>query len=251
MTASTLPPNRGGSQPAQKITDEELRLSLAEGLSPVQIATLHGVSRQTVNRRMHALGAASASAVVQPVEAQRHVGSTVDVLEQLALNLKRGNLLQTACHEWLKDPDQAQERYLLGPRGEEVDIVYLVEIPTERGFRTERRKKKFSALAKCLAGEDEDGARFAGVVHGETKHADVRELILRTQAEARLTCQLYSDLIQRLIDFRILDDWRRAVIEEIAKENPEVASRIAQRLERSIVMHAAFAGSIDPTQGRR
>jgi hypothetical protein len=171
-------------------------------------------------------------------------------MEQLRKNLVGANLLMDACDQWLRDADDPT-RYDLGARHDEIEVTYTVEIETQTGFRTEKRKKKLSHLMACLEGYDDDGARFFGWRHGEVKRADPRELILKTQNETRQTAALIINAIQELTNSLIMAEFRRSVIEEVAKESPDCAARIEERLQRTISTHAAFAraGTVPPPGG--
>jgi predicted transcriptional regulator len=209
-------------------------------MKAAEIARKYGVSQSAVSQRLKQLNLSTTAALVAPQESTTHVRRNLDVMEQLARNVVRANLLQDACDEWLRDAEDPT-KYDLGARADEVEVTYEVELQTQSGYRQEKRKKKLSHLMACLEGEDEDGARFCGWKHGEYKRADPRELILKTQQETRQTAALVIDAIQKLTDSRIMEDFRKAVIEEVAKESPDCAARIEERLQRSIVLHAAFA----------
>lgn len=224
-----------------RFTDEQLRADLQAGMRPADIARKYGVTRQAVGLRVKQLDLTTASAAVAPVESERHVAQQIDAMEQLTLNVRRANLLMDACDEWLRDVTDP-EKYDIGPRAGEIDVGYQVEVRTESGYRTVKRKKKLDLLLSDLEGVDDDGARFVRVEKGEYRHADPRELILRTQQETRQTVGLVADLIQKLIDVRTMEAWREAVLEEVAKESPDCARRIAERVRRSIVLYSAFSG---------
>jgi hypothetical protein len=226
----------------RKFTDDDLRRALALGTTPADFARQKGVSRQAVNKRVNQLQLTTVSAVVAPQESQRYVARQIDVMEQLALNVRRANLLMDACDDWLRDAEEP-ERYHIGPRGNEITVHYCVEIDGPKGSRIEKRKAPLDVLLAGL----EELSRFRGeavveIGGAEPRHADPRELILKTQQETRSTCALVMDAIQKLTDARMLEEWRRVAVEEIGKESPDCARRIAQRLQRSIVLHAAFSG---------
>jgi transposase-like protein len=241
--SSTAPSGRRKS-----FTDAQLRNDLAANLKASAIAEKYGVSDRAVYKRISQLQQTTASAVVAPAESQRHVRQQLDVMEQLALNLKRANKLMDACDEWLQDPTN-QDKYDIGPRSEEVEVSYRVEVEAGDKLIVQKRKKKLSELMGLLEGEaDAEGGRIIAVDRGEYKHADPRELILKTQQETRQTAALVIDAMQKVADARALEQWRSAVIEEIGEESPEVARRIVQRLRGSFVLAAAFGGP-GPTVG--
>lgn len=233
------------TQPRGKVrrfSDEQLRECLDEGISLAEIGRRFQVSASAVSQRVKQLGLTTVSAVSAPEESRRHVRTTLDVMEQLALNATRANLLQDACDDWLRDAKDPS-RYSLEPRASDVEVTYTVEVQTDSGYRTMRRKKPLDELLDDLEGRDDDGARFVRVERGEYKHADPRELILRTQQESRQTVALVADLQQRLMEQRALEAWRTAVLEEIRQESPDCARRIAERVRRSLTIGFAFEGA--------
>ena len=230
-----------------KVTDEELRECLRAGMKPADIARRYDVSKAAVSKRLAKLqGVTCARAVMQPAEGQRFARTQIDALEQLSKGLGRVNLLMDACHDWLTDANDP-ERYDVGPRHHEVEITYEVEIETvgakgEVRYRTEKRKKKLTELMATLEGYDEDGARYCGWKKGETKHSDPRELILSTAREARQTVETAADLARMLADQKAMTVLREAIIREIRACDPAMAERIAEAVQRSILLDQALSG---------
>ena len=220
-----------------KFTDEQLREDLLAGLRPVDIARKYNVSRAAVSKRVNQLELTTTAAAVSPQESKRFVRSQINAMEQLTRSLQRVNLLMDACDEWLRDAGDP-EKYSLEPRCEEVDVTYNVEIDTGERLIVQKRKKKLNELLALIQGEtDSEGGRIIGWVHGEHKRADPRELILKTATEARQTVSTAADLAKMLVDIRVMTAFRDAVVSEIAKVEPEVASRIVEAIERSHVLH--------------
>jgi hypothetical protein len=246
MSSVPTPPTR-----RRKVTDEQLRACVAEGLTAAAIARRFECSQANVSQRLKQLNLRTASQVAAPVESKRHVAAQIDVMEQLALNLRRANLLMDACDAWLRDADDS-ERYDLGPRGDEVLVTYFVEEEGPRGGknRTGRKEPLDTLLARLERLTKKAGPTVcAEIGRTEFKHADPRELILKTQAECRQSVALFADLIQRLVDAETMQAWREAVVREVAKESPEVARRINERIRRTLVLHAAFADPGEPASG--
>jgi hypothetical protein len=211
-------------------TDAELRADLDAGMSPAEVARKHGVSRAAVSKRVNNLKLSTAAAVVAPEESRRYVSRTIDAMEELTRGLHRANLLQDACDEWLRDPDDP-ERYDIGPRASEIWVHYT----DETGERPVRKKARLQQLLSEVGG--------CGVIdRSEHKHADPRELILKTAAEVRATVSAAADLARMLADAAVMERFREAVLTEIAKESPEVAERIAQAVRRGLLVRQAFRG---------
>lgn len=236
---------------AKRFTDAQLRAALAEGLKPNDIAARFGVTRQAVHLRVKQLRLTTTAAVVAPQESERHVRAQTDVIEQLARSLSKVNLLMEACDEWLRDAEDLT-KYDIGARAGDVEVTYLVEARTLNGqLRTEKRKRRLSELLSDLEGTDEDGARFSRVERGEYKHADPRELILKTAAEARQTVNSLTEIARLLADVRSMQMFRELVISEIDKLEPDVARRIAETVRRSIVLNGLLEnpGEVLPSEG--
>lgn len=146
-----------------------------------------------------------------------------------------------ACDEWLRDADDPA-KYDIGARADEIEVTYEVEVTSGDTLRIEKRKKPLTFLMDQLDGYDEDGARFVGWKHGETKRADPRELILKTSQETRGNLSLAADLARTLADIRVMHTFREVTLQEIAKVAPEVAERIAEAVRRSIVLQGLLDG---------
>lgn len=211
-------------------------------MSQAEIASAYGVSKPRICQRVKRLElTVTAASTLVPETARQHVAVQLDAMEQLNRSLGRVNLLMDACDDWLRDPENP-ERYDLGPRSGEVDVIYEVEVTRGDRLVVEKRKKKFSELCAYLEGTDDDGARFVGVVKGEYKHADPRELILKTANEVRQTMSTAADIARMLADARAMQALRESVIEEVRRVAPESAARIAEAVRRTIVLHGALNG---------
>lgn len=236
MPAPTVPQSK-----PQKFTDKQLRADVQAGMKAVDIAAKYGVSRSAVSQRVKQLNLTTTVAAVQPYEARRYVRQSIDAMEQIGRNLEKANLLMDACDEWLRDADDPS-RYDIGARADEVEVTYEVEIITPQGVRYEKRKKPLTYLMEQFSGQDEDGARFCGWKHGETKRADPRDLILKTSQETRGNLSLAADLARTLADIRVMHTFREVTLQEISKVAPEVAERIAEAVRRSIVLQGLLDG---------
>jgi hypothetical protein len=208
----------------RKFTDAQLRECLRAGLSQKQIAEKFSATPGAVSRRIKQLNGSTAVAVTSPEESRRFAASTIDAMAELSKNLRVANKLQAACDEWLTDADDP-EKYEVGPRAEEVIVTYSV--PTPKGFRKEK-----ATLAKLL-----EKAKPPGFIETtETKHADPRELILKTAAEVRQTINTCAELAKLLADIRVMVAFREATLAEISKADPDAADRIREAIRRSLVL---------------
>lgn len=146
-----------------------------------RIATQFGVSESALRRHKATHLPAS---LVQAVE-QEQLGNAIDVLAELRRCFNRINLLFDACDRWLRDPLQP-DLYTLDPRADELDIIYTE--PGPRGGLI-RKKESLAVLLAQLAGTN--------ITHWETKHADPRELVLKTAAQLSNQLELVANLIDR------------------------------------------------------
>lgn len=226
----------------RRFTDDDLRRAVADGLGTTAIAERFGVSRQAVNKRLGQLELTTTTAAVAPVESERFVNRSIDALGQLLRGLGKVNLLMDACDDWLRDPDNP-EAYSVGPRASDVDVIYTVEVQTDSGYRTEKRKKPLQDLLAVLEdGRDEDGARFSGVEKAEYKHADPRELILKTVQEGRQTVAAAADLAKMLADAQAMQQWREVVLDAIGRASPDVRSAIEAEIRSSFILRGLLDG---------
>lgn len=225
----------------RKFTDEQLRADLEARLTPAEVARKYDVTPAAVSLRIKQLNLTTVSASVAPAESQRFVSNQNDAISQLTLGLGRVNLLMDACDAWLRDP-RNPERYDVGARAEEVEITYEVEITTASGKQVQKRKKRLTDLMACLEGHDEDGARFCGWKHGETKRADPRELILKTVGESRQTVGAMTELAKLLADMRAMQEWREVVLNAVGKVAPDVRDAIIGEIRSSLVLRGLLDG---------
>ena len=170
---------------------------------------------------------ADALAAQQGAQEARDEATAVDVMAELRHCLTRVRKVYDACDEWLTDPADPS-RYTLAPRAEEVQVVY-----TEPGAdgRPQRRR---APLSELLARLDREGLRTAG---WETKHADPRDLVLRTdrrlQGQLELIAKLLGELDERpQVNVLLSPEWLmlRAGIVAALAPHPEARRAVAEVL---------------------
>lgn len=225
---------------SRKVTDEQLRADMQSGLKAVQIATKYGVTEGAISRRLKRLDAATTAVAVAPEESRRYVHRSIDAMGELTDSLHHVKKLMAACDEWLTDADDP-EKYDIGPRSDEIHVTYYEVLTNDQRKKV---KKPLSELVRIVE------QRFE-VDSVESKHADPRELILKTAQEVRATISTASELAQTILNIRAMNAFRDALLAEIAKVEPDVASRIAEAVRRSHLLHAAAEGlgSVPPTRG--
>lgn len=116
----------------------------------------------------------------------------IDLMDEIRRCFERINLLFDACDRWLRDADDPT-RYDIGPRAEELNVTYEERV----GERTVRRK---APLAELLARVNDSEEPERTVTMVETKHADPRDLVLKTAARLGSQVELLAKLIGELDD---------------------------------------------------
>jgi hypothetical protein len=155
----------------------------------------------------------------------------LEVLDELRRCFERVNLLFDACDRWLRDADDPT-RYDIGPRAEELRVTYEEERP---GERTVKRKATLAELLVEVNGSDRSPVRTVTMV--ETKHADPRELVLKTAARLQPQIELLAKLIGELdersqVNVLVSPEWiavRAALLEALAP-HPQARAAVAGRL---------------------
>lgn len=154
----------------------------------------------------------------------------LDVMDELRRCFERVNLLFDACDRWLRDADDPA-RYDIGPRAEELRVTY----EERHGERTVRRKATLAELLAKVAGSSAEAGRTVTMV--ETKHADPRELVLKTagrlQPQIELLAKLIGELDERLqVNILVSAEWvqiRTAMLEALAPYS-DARAAVAGRL---------------------
>jgi hypothetical protein len=151
----------------------------------------------------------------------------IDLRRELQRCFERANLLFDACDRWLRDPDDPT-RYDVGPRADDVAVVYW---GVDTNGKPTREKARLSTLLARL------GEAKIDVDHWETKHADPRELLLKTTAQLKsqleLVAKLVGDLDERPTVNVLLDpQWLtlRTTILGALSPFPDARAAVAARL---------------------
>jgi len=172
----------------------------------------------------------------QRLKAAKAAAETADgleVMDELRRCLERINLLFDACDRWLRDADDPT-RYDIGPRAEELRVTYEEERPDGR---TVKRKATLAELLAEVNGSDRSPARTVTMV--ETKHADPRELVLKTVARLQPQIELLAKLIGKLderpqVNILVNPQWiaARTAMMEVLAPYPQARVAVAQRLDQ-------------------
>jgi len=148
-------------------------------------------------------------------------------MEELQRCFQRMNLLFDACDRWLRDADDPT-RYDIGPRASDILVTYEEPVSDER---TIRRKESLDRLLARV-----EGSRLA-VERWESKHADPRELVLKTAQQLTGQTQLLAKLLGQLderpqVNVLMAPEWlqvRVALLTALAP-HPEARQAVAAAL---------------------
>jgi hypothetical protein len=195
---------------------------LAEGILRA-LARQYGLSRDALERHKkdHIAAALAKTAAAQALTNAEGLAAEIQRL------MVRINLLYDACHRWLQDPNNP-EQYDLGPRAEEVRVIYLDRV----GNQVVRRKAKLSELLPKI---EQDGRVVEAV---EVKRADPRELILKTSQRLEGQLELLAKLLGELQEgptinnILVMPQWQtlRSVILGALQAHPQAKLSVVEAL---------------------
>lgn len=216
-----------------------IEAAVVAGQSAAAIAAKHRVSDDAVSRHSAAhlpatlVRAAQAVAAVQ-IEQQ---ADALDLMAELRRCFTRVNLVADACDRWLRDPDDPT-RYDVGPRAGDVLVIYLA---TDDAGKPHQRKAPLDTL---LAKLGDGGLQPVGY---EVKHADPRELMLKSVAQLRPSVELLAKLVGELDERAVVNvvlspEWQavRGALLEALQPYPEARLAVAARL---VALDESYAAS--------
>lgn len=189
-----------------------------------EISALYGVSMSALSRylRDHLVKRA---AIAEEKRVERD-GRTI--LEQLDGVMGRMTRMYDACHEYLKDPNDP-DKYFLGPRAEEVEIVtYGYD---ENGRPTRQEKHQLDTLLKQIESADRQ------VVSLRHTGTDPRLLILKTAEvltrQLELIAKIRGAVVQH-VTINNIQNWTevKQIILQATASHPEVREKIVKGLKK-------------------
>lgn len=222
---------------------ESIDKSLVSGESCRKVAESFGIGESSVHRhkREH-LPALLAKAMEREEEHagelqalvkaqdQQEQEQAINVIEELRRCFQRVNLLFDACDRWLRDPEDPS-RYDIGPRADDVKVIYMEMGPDDKLIR------KKAPLSQLIARLERNGF---DVQSYETKHADPRELVLKTaerlQGQSELLAKLLGQLQEtQAINIILAPQWveLRTTILSALDPYPEAKLALAEVLRAS------------------
>jgi hypothetical protein len=158
-----------------------------------------------------------------------------DLMGQLTRQVERINLLSDATDAWLRDPEDPA-RYTIVPRGEDVVVIYREQIDDE-GLSA-RKKARLSELIGRL-----EGAGLS-IEATETRHADPRDLLLKTSEAVKGQMTLLLAVLEKLHSTQEVEAFQTAVLEAIGEAAPDVR----QRIETALRQRRPLGGPPRPAQ---
>lgn len=112
--------------------------------------------------------------------------SAIQVTAELTRLYAKVGMLLDACDRWLRDPEDPT-RYDVGARSTDIQVIYTEDGPNGKPVR---RKRPLSALLGELQQEGLDVALV------EARHADPRDLLLKTAAQLREQLAFLANLTE-------------------------------------------------------
>lgn len=154
----------------------------------------------------------------------------LDVVGEIRRLLCRINLLFDACDRWLRDPENP-DQYSIDPRGEDINVI-VWEDGGGRGQRVMKKRKMSYLLDKLEQGG-------IAVERWETKHADPRELVLKTADSLKGQMEFLAKLEGQLneggtVNVFISPEWLalRAALLVALTPFPDARTAVAEQLLR-------------------
>jgi len=199
---------------------ERIVRALARRETYRQISEKYGVTISSLHRYMKEKLMPRAT----KVRIEQELRDGKGVLDEINRIMERLNKMFDACDEYLRDPNNS-DKYWLGPRAEEVEVVYLEK--GENGGITRRQP-----LSTILREHDIKGP----ILSVYYRHADPRKLILDTAKVLTIQLELLARISGEIKDVTIniinTPVWIRLqqIILDATKDKPEVRKRIADAL---------------------
>ncbi len=196
-----------------------------------EISEKYGVTISSVHRYMEERLIGAAAENLQK-ERKAEGDLIIQRIDEITSRLQK---LYDALDEWLQDPDDP-DKYFIGPRGYEIEIVYEIEKKTKGGKNKQgikiRRKESLRDALQRLENKD------AQIENIKYKHADPRKLII-DNANAlikplELIGKIKGAMPDERIDITISMVWMeiKKIIVDSTADYPEVRERIVNALKK-------------------
>lgn len=228
------PGHSKGGVKTVKVTDREILDAMEEGLSIQAMCRKFGVNYNSIWKRVKKLRINAGGALLAGGQSQKFIQHNIDVIARLSESMDKVIKLQSACDEWLTDPNNP-EKYDIGPRSNELAVI--CELKGGAG-KSKKVKKTLSELVDLV----ENGLNVQ-VINVENKSADPRELILATVREARQVISAMTDLARMVAEVNSMQDFKDAMIQAIRDADVETAEKVIQSIQSSGVLPGSIGVS--------
>lgn len=157
--------------------------SIAAGTSYRDIAGQFETTKSSIERHVKSC----IPAALDALRKAQKVESALVVEDEVKHVFNRLNKLIDACDEWLTDPKDTS-KYTLEPRDLEIQVVYFDYNDADNNGNPRRKRDSLGSLVKRAE------AANIEVVSCFSKHADPRELVVKTAGQIASHLQLYAKL---------------------------------------------------------
>src|SRR5262245_52872527 len=157
---------------------------IARGESYRSIAKQFGISDASITRHVQKC----IPLILEELRASENRKRAINVEDETNRLFTRLNKMLDACDVWLTDPDNP-ELYTLDARAEELTVIYEDSNDLTPKGNPKRKRDKLSVLLRRL----EDDARVE-TLSVFSKHADPRDLIIKTAGEIQAKLELFARL---------------------------------------------------------
>jgi transposase len=203
---------------------EQIIKALINGTkSQRSIAKQFGISHASVRRYL--LQKLTYQAAKVAAEKDRYQGE--ELLKEVEHVMHRMRLLYDACHEYLEDPKKPGT-YYLGPRAQEMDVVYY----EKSGRKMVKRRMNLQTLISRLRKEHKKT-----IVEVKYKHTDPRKLIVDTAStltrQLELIGKIQGHIKDIVIHYTLNEIWIKvkSIIYKATEKYPQVREKIIEQLE--------------------
>ena len=196
-----------------------------------EIARQHNITISSVSRYLNERLIDAAAENLQK-ERKAEGDLIIQRIDEITLRLQK---LYDALDEWLQDPEDP-DKYFIGPRGYEIEIVYEIEKKPKGGKNKPgikiRRKESLRDALQRLENKD---ARIENIRY---KHADPRKLII-DNANAlikplELIAKIKGAMPDERLDITISMAWLeiKKIVIDATTDYPEVREKIVNALKK-------------------
>jgi hypothetical protein len=182
----------------------QIEAKIRNGASLNSLHKLYGMSRNVLMKHKNVCMARLIADDNDTREAL--VGDSL--IQQVQDQISMIHKLVKACDDYLTDPDDP-EKYFLGERGDEIEVVYRT-FDEETG-RTSNMQRKASLQEMITAVES---TNHYIVMSLNSKHSDPRDLLLKAIGKLETTSKFIMEASQKMIEW----EHKKNAMERLSKE---------------------------------